>query len=200
MLFRSSQAPWSASILALLLLPTLAAQTAAPAHWAFQPVGRPTIPEVPLASRNPIDAFVAARLRDKGLHLAPEADRATLIRRLYFVMLGVPPTPEAVAQFAADPDLFARAKAEFDRVKADIASLRRENDRYQMVLTTADGKTKAIALAEYDLALSLSKSTAAELERAQQAVSEAKVVFDYATLRSPINGAWLVDCGRRPMA
>jgi hypothetical protein len=74
-------------------------------HWSFQPVRRPTVPEIPgLTSQNPIDAFVAQRLAQEGLALSPEADRATLIRRLYLVMLGVPPRPEAVAAFVADPE------------------------------------------------------------------------------------------------
>ena len=67
-------------------------------HWAFQPVKRPFVP--PLA--NPIDAFIKARLAESKLTPSREADRVTLIRRLYFVMLGLPPTPEEVAAFVAD--------------------------------------------------------------------------------------------------
>ena len=90
-----------------------------PPHWAFEPCQRPRVPTVPeLASANPIDAFVAAKLAENGLRLAPEADRATLIRRLYLVMLGLPPTPEQVAQFVADaaPDAYERL---VDAVLAD---------------------------------------------------------------------------------
>ncbi|MDB6032633.1 MAG: Planctomycete cytochrome [Verrucomicrobiales bacterium] len=73
-------------------------------HWSFQPVQRPP---VPLANpkpkvTNPIDAFITAKLAEKKLTASREADRVTLIRRLYFVVLGMPPTPEEVATFLAD--------------------------------------------------------------------------------------------------
>jgi mono/diheme cytochrome c family protein len=75
--------------------------------WSLQPVRRPTVPSVGPESRdrvrNPIDAFVIARLEQNKLGLAPEADRATLIRRLSFDLLGLPPNPEAVAEFVQDP-------------------------------------------------------------------------------------------------
>lgn len=81
-------------------------------HWAFQPVKRPPVPAVPgsVASPNPIDAFILAALAEKNLSLSPEADRVTLIRRLYLVMLGMPPTPDEVATFVADasPGAFER--------------------------------------------------------------------------------------------
>ncbi|NOS68490.1 MAG: DUF1553 domain-containing protein [Verrucomicrobia bacterium] len=82
-------------------------------HWAFQPVKRPTIPSF-LKSKsqpaNPVDAFIGVKLSESKLDPSPEADRVTLIRRLYFVMLGMPPTPEEVAGFMADkkPQAFER--------------------------------------------------------------------------------------------
>jgi mono/diheme cytochrome c family protein len=81
-------------------------------HWAFQPVKRPSVPPVvarpPVA--NPIDAFIVASLAEKNLDLSPEADPVTLIRRLYLVMLGMPPTPDEVAAYLADssPGAFER--------------------------------------------------------------------------------------------
>ncbi len=75
-------------------------------HWSFRPVKRPAVPEVPSSSRaglSPIDAFIAARLAATGLELSPEAPKVTLIRRLYWVMLGLPPTPEDVDRFLGDP-------------------------------------------------------------------------------------------------
>lgn len=74
-------------------------------HWSFQPVKRPVVPA--LVNRkseigNPIDAFVRAKLTESKLTPSREADRTTLIRRIYFVMLGVPPTPDEVATFVAD--------------------------------------------------------------------------------------------------
>ncbi len=74
------------------------------AWWSFRPLLRPTIPTTPSAlARNPIDAFIQAKLREKGLEPSPEADRRTLIRRLSFDLIGLPPTPEEIAAFVADP-------------------------------------------------------------------------------------------------
>jgi hypothetical protein len=75
-------------------------------HWAYLPVRRPPVPEIPAAGapvRNPIDAFVGARLAREGLKPSPEADPITLIRRVTLDLTGLPPTPEEVRAFAADP-------------------------------------------------------------------------------------------------
>jgi hypothetical protein len=76
-------------------------------HWAFQPRQNPAVPSFDdpadkAWAKTPIDAFVLARLRKEGLRPAPEADRATLIRRASFTLRGLPPTPEEVAAFVAD--------------------------------------------------------------------------------------------------
>jgi mono/diheme cytochrome c family protein len=73
-------------------------------HWAFQPVARPALPAVSNTNwpENAIDYFVLSRLERAGLAPAPEADRPTLLRRLKFDLLGLPPTPEEVAAFVAD--------------------------------------------------------------------------------------------------
>jgi len=75
-------------------------------HWAFTPPVRPTTPPVQRADwpRNEIDRFVLAKIEAAGLSPAPEADRATLIRRLHADLVGLPPTPEEVDAFVADPD------------------------------------------------------------------------------------------------
>jgi hypothetical protein len=72
--------------------------------WSLKPVERPKVPEVKGAVRvrNPIDAFVLAKLEAAGLSLSPEADRVTLIRRLTFDLHGLPPTPEEVDAFVND--------------------------------------------------------------------------------------------------
>jgi hypothetical protein len=64
----------------------------------------------PAAGRTPVDAFILARLDKEGLSPAPEADRATLIRRLTFDLTGLPPTPAEVGAFVADqsPDAYER--------------------------------------------------------------------------------------------
>ncbi len=74
------------------------------AYWAFQPAGRPAVPQAQLrpGDKNPIDSFIAAGLRSKGLKPAPRADRRTLIRRAYLDLLGIPPSPEEVEAFVAD--------------------------------------------------------------------------------------------------
>ena len=68
-------------------------------YWAFQKVIRPEVPE---AKQHPIDSLVAAKLVEKGLEMAPRADKITLIRRAYFDLIGLPPTPEEVEAFLND--------------------------------------------------------------------------------------------------
>jgi hypothetical protein len=81
-------------------------------HWAFQPIRRTEPPTVRNATliRNPIDAFLQARLEREKLSPAPEADRVTLIRRLHLDLLGLPPTPAEVDAFLNDksPDAYER--------------------------------------------------------------------------------------------
>ncbi|MDX2041069.1 MAG: PSD1 and planctomycete cytochrome C domain-containing protein [Acidobacteriota bacterium] len=73
-------------------------------HWAFIAPIRPIAPKVTYSTwvRNPIDAFVLARLEKENLQPSPEADRVTLIRRLSLDLIGLPPTPEEVDAFIAD--------------------------------------------------------------------------------------------------
>jgi len=72
--------------------------------WSFQPVQRPEVPVVKDSAwvRNPIDAFVVAKLEEKGLKPSPAADRRMLIRRVTLDLVGVPPTPEEIDAFLAD--------------------------------------------------------------------------------------------------
>ncbi|WP_165066340.1 DUF1553 domain-containing protein [Paludisphaera rhizosphaerae] len=80
--------------------------------WSLRPLSRPPVPsptdvaDAP-AVRNPIDAFLRVKLREKGLRPSPEADRRTLARRLWFDLTGLPPSSEDVAEFVADPDPLA---------------------------------------------------------------------------------------------
>lgn len=74
-------------------------------HWAFEPITQ--VPLESLASpttlsRNPIDAFIAKRLAQQSLQLAPEADKSILIRRVAFALTGLPPTVEELDQFLND--------------------------------------------------------------------------------------------------
>jgi len=74
-------------------------------HWAFTAPVRPMPPEVKRAdwARNDVDRFVLAKIEAVGLAPSPEADRATLVRRLHADLTGLPPTPEEVDAFVADP-------------------------------------------------------------------------------------------------
>jgi hypothetical protein len=69
--------------------------------WAFQPIQRPTVPfgSGGASGANPIDAFIEVELHGKGLKPNPPATRRELIRRAYFDLVGLPPTPEAIATF-----------------------------------------------------------------------------------------------------
>jgi mono/diheme cytochrome c family protein len=73
-------------------------------HWAYLPPARPPVPaaQAPNFTRNDIDAFILTKLREQGLTPSPAADRATLIRRLSFDLVGLPPTPAEVQAFVAD--------------------------------------------------------------------------------------------------
>ncbi len=71
-------------------------------HWALIAPVRPEVPTTKHATANPIDAFAFARLEKEGLAPSPEADRATLIRRMTFDLTGLPPTPAEVDAFLAD--------------------------------------------------------------------------------------------------
>src|SRR5436190_1029062 len=73
--------------------------------WAFQPVRLPPVPKVQSSRfkvQNSVDAFVLARLHEKGLEPAPPASKAELIRRLCFDLTGLPPSPEEVKAFVQD--------------------------------------------------------------------------------------------------
>ncbi len=74
--------------------------------WSLSLLERPEVPEPGGGFagwvRNPIDSFVGAKLAEKGLRPSPEAGRATLIRRLYFDLVGLPPSPKEVREFMAD--------------------------------------------------------------------------------------------------
>ena len=75
-------------------------------HWAFQPVSRPSVPVVaPTRGSQPhneVDAFILALLVKDGMSLSAPADKLTLLRRVKFDLVGLPPTPEEAAEFLAD--------------------------------------------------------------------------------------------------
>lgn len=84
-------------------------------HWSFSPPRRPTVPAIAPAApgakpRNPIDAFILATLQTRKLAFSAEADKVTLVRRVYFDLLGLPPSPAQVDAFLTDdrPDAYER--------------------------------------------------------------------------------------------
>ena len=94
--------------------------------WSLRTLVRPVVPPVKDNAwcRTPIDAFIRARLEAEGLTLAPPADRTTFIRRLTYDLTGLPPTPEEVDAFVADPAPDAHERL-VDRLAGEPA-LRRE--------------------------------------------------------------------------
>lgn len=91
---------------AAVLLAAICSVQGADSHWAFKAPERPAEPKLKDESRaqNAIDRFVLARLEKEGLTFSPEADRATLIRRLSLDLIGLPPSVEEVDEFVADTD------------------------------------------------------------------------------------------------
>ncbi|MBZ5607636.1 MAG: DUF1553 domain-containing protein [Acidobacteriia bacterium] len=81
-------------------------------HWAFVPPKRPVIPTVKDQKRvrNPVDAFVLKRLETEGLQPSPEADKATLLRRVSLDLTGLPPTPAELDSFEQDKSADAYEK------------------------------------------------------------------------------------------
>ena len=83
-----------------------------PVHWAFSPIQTVQTPSVNTPSwiRNEIDSFILANLEKQGVVPSPEADRATLIRRVYLDLTGLPPEPDDVDSFVNDqhPDAFEK--------------------------------------------------------------------------------------------
>ncbi len=89
------------------------------AHWAFQPVRKPALPEVKAADwvASPVDAFILAKLEANDMKPSPAADKRALIRRATYDLIGLPPTPEEVKAFLDDNSKEAFAKV-VDRLLA----------------------------------------------------------------------------------
>jgi hypothetical protein len=111
---------FSAIALLLVAANSIPAADPLPADWAFRAYTRPAVPEIrnprsPI--RNPIDRFLLAKLSEQKLTYAPEADRRTLLRRVYFDLIGLPPSPEQVEVFVTDASADAYEKV-VDRLLA----------------------------------------------------------------------------------
>ncbi|MEO8662243.1 MAG: PSD1 and planctomycete cytochrome C domain-containing protein, partial [Bryobacteraceae bacterium] len=79
-------------------------------HWAYRKPVRPAVPAVNIPFKNPIDAFIEAKLEEKKLTLRPEASREKLIRRVSLDLTGLPASPSEINEFVADtrPDAYER--------------------------------------------------------------------------------------------
>src|SRR5438552_12413096 len=106
--------------LALIGLARTPATAEAPkgSTWAFEPIQKLSPPSGSAGtSAQPVDRFIQAKLREQGLPPAGRADKRTLIRRVTFDLIGLPPTPEQVDAFLADQSADAFAKV-VDRLLA----------------------------------------------------------------------------------
>jgi hypothetical protein len=101
--------------------------TGAGTHWAFQPLPPSEAPTAngPAAARASIDQFISRRLQQAGLKPGAEADRPTLVRRVAFVLTGLPPTPEEIAEFVSD-----KKAAAYERMIERYLSSPRHGERW----------------------------------------------------------------------
>lgn len=90
-------------------------------HWAFQPVSRPEVPAVKNAAwcQNSIDKFVLAKLESKEMLPASQASKEALLRRAYFDLIGLPPSPKEIEAFVRDPDPDQAYAKVIDKLLAD---------------------------------------------------------------------------------
>ncbi|HMC29131.1 MAG TPA: DUF1549 domain-containing protein, partial [Verrucomicrobiae bacterium] len=95
--------------------------------WSFRAAEKPTVPSIKNRSwaRNPIDLFVLAKLEEKQMHPSSEADRRTLIRRLFFDLIGLPPSPADADRFLHD-----RSNDAYERVVDRLLASPRYGERW----------------------------------------------------------------------
>ena len=109
-------------------------------HWAFSPVRRPTVPVVHVPGaplRNPIDAFVQARLAKHGLRPAPEADPATLLRRVSLDLTGLPPTPAETEAFLQEVAAERASRGDAETQSGQHRGRERTRDGRERIAVTA---------------------------------------------------------------
>src|ERR1700704_1830861 len=132
--------------LAVVLISVMALCASKPATelWSQKPVLRPAVPSAVTKSTNPIDAFLAADFKRKGLQPAGPADRRTLLRRVYFDLTGLPPTPAEQEAFLDDSSADAYEKG-VDRLLASEQHGVRYGRHWLDVLRYADVDERMIA-------------------------------------------------------
>jgi hypothetical protein len=112
--------------------------------WSLEPVVRPELPAGVTRSSNPIDAFIAATWKQKGLRPAGPADKLTLLRRVYLDLIGFPPTPAEQEAFLKDPSPDAYEKV-VDRLLANEQHGVRYGRHWLDVLRYADADERMYA-------------------------------------------------------
>ena len=112
---------------------------AADTHWAFIPLEKPQLPSVDLGSGNEVDAFVLKKLQEGGLKPNDPADKRSLILRVTYGLIGLPPTFEEVQSFVTDesPDAYEKL---VDRLLASPAYGERWGRHWLDVARYADTK------------------------------------------------------------
>ncbi|HWY85539.1 MAG TPA: DUF1549 domain-containing protein, partial [Gemmataceae bacterium] len=136
---------WLSCLIVLCSLPAVAASDDKITDlWALKPVVRPAVPTGLTSSPNPIDAFIAAAYKAKGLTPAGAADARTLLRRVYLDLIGIPPTPAEQDAFLSDPAADAYEKV-VDRLLASEQHGVRYGRRWLDVLRYADVDERMVA-------------------------------------------------------
>jgi hypothetical protein len=137
---------WQVCLLILLSSPVLRAVEHKPATnlWVLQPVVRPDVPAGLTASKNPIDAFIVAEYKSRGLTPTGPADNRTLLRRVYLDLVGIPPTPAEQEAFLADtsPDAYEKV---VDRLLANEQHAVRYARHWLDVMRYADADERMVA-------------------------------------------------------
>lgn len=93
--------------------------------WSFKPLHKAPLPNT---EPNPIDSFVKSKLSDHGLTMSPPADARTLARRLYFDLIGLPPTPEVLDSF--ERDFGVDAESALDRLVENLLAMPQYGERW----------------------------------------------------------------------
>lgn len=93
--------------------------------WSLKPLQNVTVPNV---DSNPIDAFIIAKLNDRGLAMSPPADARTLARRLYFDLIGLPPSPEELDTFELQS--LSNAEAAYDELVERLLAMPQHGERW----------------------------------------------------------------------
>jgi cytochrome c553 len=99
----------------------------ATSHWSFQPVKNPSVPRVQAGDRvaNPIDPFVIAKLEEQGMKMSPATDKRTLIRRVSFDLIWLPPSLEEMQPFLED-----RSPKAFEKVVDRLLAMPQYGERW----------------------------------------------------------------------